>query len=282
MDGDPVVQVFHRFGDDLVRVHVGQARAGSANQVLKASHVQRSLAAVFHGDRHVHLVGGGGEVVAVFGGAFGGLLFAVQHIVTGHFLLAVAHQGQFYLVLNFLDVDGATGGHAALEGGGDLFGQACHGFMDAGRCSGGAAFDSEKGLADGDGNLVVIVAHYLAITLDYAQLPGGGVGKALILIVAVAGRGAGVLWVLAHIRLHGALSVVGAVLSVLCVVGAVASPRKTPRPQGHGVLNRVVDGAWWYRERANHNILCLIHDVYLSPSCRKKAKSLMRLHFFTL
>ncbi|EDX90950.1 hypothetical protein ADG881_3052 [Alcanivorax sp. DG881] len=69
---------------------------------------------------------------------------------------------------------------------------------------------------------------------------------------------------------------------MLCVVGVASSPRKTPRPLGHGVLNRVLGSAWWHRERANHNMLCLIHDVLLSPSGREKAKSLMRLHFSTL
>ena len=38
--------------------------------------------------------------------------------------------GQFDLVLDLFDVDGAAGRHAALEGGGDLLGQAAHGVMD--------------------------------------------------------------------------------------------------------------------------------------------------------
>ncbi len=104
-------------------------------------------------------------------------------------------------------MDGATGGHATLEGGADLFGETGHGFMDTGGGGGGATLYRQECLADGDSDLVVIVAHYLAVALDHAQLAGGGVGNALVLagvVVGLPGRG---LWVLAHIRVHGALSV---------------------------------------------------------------------------
>jgi hypothetical protein len=53
-------------------------------------------------------------------GALARLLLAVQHVGAGHLLLARAHQGQFHLVLDVLDVQGAAGRHAAPEGGVDL------------------------------------------------------------------------------------------------------------------------------------------------------------------
>ena len=67
VDGDAVVQVLDGFGDDLVGVDVVQAFTGGADQVLKAAHVQRRLAAVFHGHGHFHLVGGLRELAGLLG-----------------------------------------------------------------------------------------------------------------------------------------------------------------------------------------------------------------------
>ena len=116
-----------------------------------------------------------GDVAAGIGAlALVGLGFAVDHVVAGDFLLAGAHQGQFDLVLNLFDVDGAAGRHAALEGGGDLLGQARNGIVDARRGGGGAAFYCEEGLGDGDGDLVIGVGDESAVALDHTQLAGGG------------------------------------------------------------------------------------------------------------
>jgi hypothetical protein len=114
--------------------------------------------------------------------ALGGLGFAVDHVVAGDFLFAGTHQGQFDLVLDFFDMDGAARWHAALEGGGDLFGQALDGFMDTRRGGSGAALYSEKGLGDGNGDLVIGVRHHGAVTLDHAQLARRGGAQVLVVI----------------------------------------------------------------------------------------------------
>ncbi|MNP30064.1 hypothetical protein D3C76_1231220 [compost metagenome] len=101
-------------------------------------------------------------------------------------------------------MDGATRRHAALEGRGDLLGQAGDGFMDARRGGGGAAFHGEERLGDGDGDLVIGVGDYGAVALDHAQLARRGGGQIL------GGFGAlrhGCLRVLASgVGLHGWLS----------------------------------------------------------------------------
>jgi hypothetical protein len=109
----------------------------------------------------------------------GGAGITVDHVVAGDFLLAGAHQGQFDLVLDFFDVDGAARRHATLEGRGDLFGQARNGVVDARRSGSGAAFNCEKRLGDGDGDLVIGVRNDSAVTLDHAQLARRGGGQIL-------------------------------------------------------------------------------------------------------
>ncbi|EJT83997.1 hypothetical protein PPS11_27351 [Pseudomonas putida S11] len=109
-----------------------------------------------------------------------GALLTVDHVVTGDLLLAGAHQGQFDLVLDFFDVDGATRWHATLERGGDLLGQARDGVVDARRSGGGAAFNCEERLGDGHGDLVVGVGDDSAVTLDHTQLAGSGGGQILV------------------------------------------------------------------------------------------------------
>ena len=73
----------------------------------------------------------------------------------------------------------------------------------------------QKRLADGHGDLVVIVADHFAIAFDNAKLARGGAGNGLVLAAVVACRGARVVGVLAHIYQHSELSVVCAVLSVV-------------------------------------------------------------------
>ena len=174
--GDAVVQVLQGLGLDQRAVDFGQAFAGLADDGLQAAHVQRLHTAVGlgHADARVRL---GHVVGAVL--ALGGLGFAVDHVVAGDFLLAGAHQGQFDLVLDLFDVDGAAGRHAALEGGGDLLGQARDGLMDTRRSSGGTAFNCEERLGDGHGDLVVGVGDDGAVALDHAQLARGGGGQIL-------------------------------------------------------------------------------------------------------
>lgn len=42
-------------------------------------------------------------------GTLPGMLLAVQHVSPGNFVVTLAHQSQLDLILNILNVDGATG-----------------------------------------------------------------------------------------------------------------------------------------------------------------------------
>src|SRR5690606_26507164 len=64
--------------------------------------------------------------------------------------------------------------HAALEGGGDLLGQTRDGVVDARRGGGVVAFHCEKGLGDGNGDLVICVRHNGAVAFDHAKLARRG------------------------------------------------------------------------------------------------------------
>ncbi len=171
--GHAVVKVLQGLALDQRAIDFGQAFAGLGDDGLQTAHVQRLLAAIGAGDADARMRLG--DVAAVVGAlALGSLGFAIDHVVTGDLLLAGAHQGQFDLVLDFLDMNGATGGHATTEGGGDLLGQACDGVMDARGSGSVAAFHCEKGLGDGDGDLVVGVGDDGTVALDHAQLARGG------------------------------------------------------------------------------------------------------------
>ncbi|MCY1355770.1 hypothetical protein D9M69_422060 [compost metagenome] len=212
--GHAVVEVLQGLALDQVAIDFGQAFAGFADDGVQAAHVERLQAAVGAGDAdaRVRL----GDVAA--GAALGALLgagLAVDHVVAGDFLLAGAHQGQFDLVLDFFDVDGAAGGHATLEGGGDLLGQARDGLMDTGRSSGSTAFHGEERFGDGNGDLVVGVGDDGAVAFDHAQLAGRGGCQILVGIGCL--RRCGLRVLASGVGLHG-------VLHVLIYVRAPESP----------------------------------------------------------
>ncbi|MNK99549.1 hypothetical protein D3C87_1199510 [compost metagenome] len=138
------------------------------------------------------------------GSAFFRTTVTVDHVVASDFLLAGTHQGQFDLVLDFFDVDGAARWHATLEGRGDLFGQAGNGVVDSRRGSSGAAFNCEERFGDGDGDFVIGVGNDSAVTLDHAQLARRGGGQ---IRIRISGLRQGALRVLAScVGLHGGLS----------------------------------------------------------------------------
>ncbi len=147
---------------------MGQAGAGLGHDAFQPAQVQRRLGAVVqgHADAGVSL----GRVAHLLVFPLLAALLAVQDVVPGHFVLAAAHQGQFDLVLNVFDMDGAAGGHAPLEGGGHLLGEFFHCLVDTGRGRRGAAFHGQEGLGDGDGDLALVVGDHGAVALDHAQL----------------------------------------------------------------------------------------------------------------
>ena len=171
--GYAVVEVFQGFALDQVAVNFFQAFAGFGDDGVQAAHVQRRESAVSAGDTNRRV-----SLDSVFGRGAGSTLLgagiAVDHVVASHFLLAGAHQGQFNLVLDFFDVDGATRWHATLEGRGDLFSQARNSVVNAGRGGSFATLNCEKRFGDGDGDLVISVRNYSPVTFDHAQLAWRG------------------------------------------------------------------------------------------------------------
>ncbi len=176
----------------MVGIHLGQAVAGFADNGAQAAHVQRLTAAVGqgHADARVGIGRGGGLTLLTLTG----VLFAVQYVAAGDLLLTGTHQGQFDLVLDFFDVQGAAGGQATLEDGADGIGQIINGLTDTRGRRSLAAFHGQKGLGHGDADFVVGVGHQGAVALDNAQLTGSAelqVGVLLFLAMQIAGGGGG-------------------------------------------------------------------------------------------
>ena len=98
--------------------------------------------------------------------AFAGPFLPVDDIGAGHLLLAVAHQGQFHLVLNVLDMHGAAAGHAPRQGLDHLFGEGPDFFMHAGGGRRGAALHIYEGLGDGQIDLGGVKTGDFAVAPD--------------------------------------------------------------------------------------------------------------------
>jgi hypothetical protein len=82
--------------------------------------------------------------------------FAVEHIGTRDFVMLIAHEREFYLVLDFFYVEGATGIGTACQSSGNLPGQLLDDFMHTTRGRGASAFDCKKSLRNCDRDLVLI------------------------------------------------------------------------------------------------------------------------------
>ncbi|MNJ28584.1 hypothetical protein D3C77_231250 [compost metagenome] len=221
--GHAVVEVLQGFALDQLAINFGQAFAGLGDDGVQAVHVQWREAAVGQGDANARVRLHGGVVGAAAGGTFLGALVAVDDVVAGNFLLAGTHQGQFDLVLDLFDVDGAARWHATLEGSGDLFGQACNGVVDTRRRGSGAAFNCKERLGDSHGDLVVGVGDDSAIALDHTQLAWGGSSQILVRISGLRRLGLRVL--ASCVGLHGCLHVLYVYLGALW---APAVPSESP------------------------------------------------------
>ena len=173
--GNAVVEVAQRGGDDFIGVDAGHANAGFGDDAVDAGDVEGDDGAVIALDRQARL--GQLRLLGGLGGALLGATFAVQHVVAGHLVFAGAHQGQFDLVLDVFDVQGAAAGDVAGEALHHLLGQGfdllAHG--RAGR--GGAAFNGEKGLGQRDVDLAGVKAGDLAVAANDAQAARGGCGQ---------------------------------------------------------------------------------------------------------
>ena len=103
-------------------------------------------------------------------------------------MLAGAHQGQFNLVLDVFDVDGAAAVLVARHGRDHGIGHVRHALADARAGGRRAAFHGEEGLGDGDVDLLGFETGDLAVAADHAHATGGGA-----LQFSAAGRNGGVV-----------------------------------------------------------------------------------------
>jgi hypothetical protein len=107
-------------------------------------------------------------------------LLPVEHVGPGHFVLAGAHQGQFHLVLDVLDVEGAAVGLAPDQGGHHVVGQVLHQLADAGAGGGLATVHGDEGLGQGNGDLAGLEGHHGAVAADDLVVGVGRGGGAIL------------------------------------------------------------------------------------------------------
>lgn len=104
---------------------------------------------------------------------------AVEHIGACHLVVLAAHQREFGLVLNVLDVEGAAAAGAARQVGDDLRGEVGDDVVHAARGGGSAAFHREKRLGQRNRDLALVEWRDGAVAADHliARLARrGGIG----------------------------------------------------------------------------------------------------------
>ena len=89
-------------------------------------------------------------------------------------MFAGAHQRQFDLILDVFDMGGAPGRHAAGERDENLIGQIIDTLVDTCRGGGTGALNREKGLGQGDADLVGVEIRDLAVATNDLEIPGRG------------------------------------------------------------------------------------------------------------
>lgn len=166
---DPVEQITVGVIQNDLAVDRLQIPAGLRHQALQPGEVQRAGTAVGKGDIDPMLFRWRGSSLL---GPFSGALFPVEHIVSGHLVLAGTHQGQFHLVLDVLDVHRAATGQAAGESVHHLVREGLHGVMDTAGDGRVAALDGQEGFGHGHHDLVGIEVGNFAIASDHPHLSG--------------------------------------------------------------------------------------------------------------
>jgi len=144
----------------------------ASRNALQATDVERHPHAVPTGDAE-----GGADRrlgLCLFGLArsLAGSLFAVEYVRTCHAMVLAAHEREFHLVLNVLDMHGSAGGHAPGDGSDHGVGEFLHALVHAGRGCGVPAFHGQKGLGHGNLDLLAVERGDLAVAPDDLELPG--------------------------------------------------------------------------------------------------------------
>ena len=120
-----------------------------------------------------------------------GMLVTVEHVTTGDLLLAGAHQGQFDLILNLFDVQGAAGRQATLEDGADGVGHLVYCLANARGGGGLITFYGEKRLGHGNADFIVGIRYQGAVAFDHAQLAGRAHVQVVLMVALCMHLGGG-------------------------------------------------------------------------------------------
>jgi hypothetical protein len=166
--GDAVEQVAPGLGQHALRVDLLQPAAGLLDQRGHPRLVQRHAGAV--GAGHVQRVGRsrGRLLLRGLGRALLGLSFPVQHVGARDLVVAAAHQRQFHLVLDILDVDlDPAVARTAEQVLGHLPGQFLHDLVDAPAGRGAAALHRQESLGDRHADLRGVETGDLAVAADH-------------------------------------------------------------------------------------------------------------------
>lgn len=94
------------------------------------------------------------------------MLLPVQDVGARHLGMLGAHESEFDLILDVLDMQEAITARATRQRGHDIVGHAAHGVVDTGRGTGLSTLDGEEGLADGNRDLRCVECRNGAVAPD--------------------------------------------------------------------------------------------------------------------
>ena len=161
--GDAIIEVLQRMLENQLGGDIaGDAGAGGLAGPEQDAEVERVAFAV---DQHMQCR----RLHIGMGGPFGRPPLAVEHVGPGDVVLARAHQRQFDLVLNILDMHRAAIGQAPGQRAHDDIGQPGHDLPHARGHRALAALDGEESLGHGDRNLLRVEIDDGAVTADDLQ-----------------------------------------------------------------------------------------------------------------
>ena len=167
---DAVVEVAARFGQHGGGGDAIESGAGLVDDEFEPLVVQPDPRSVGQGDMQRRM-GFRRRLRSGFLRTFAGAVLAIEHVGTRDLVILTAHQRQFDLVLNILDMERAALAGATRQCRHHIGGQLLDALMHASRCTGRVSFHSEKRLRHRDRDLPQIERGNLAIATD--DLHGG-------------------------------------------------------------------------------------------------------------
>ena len=152
----------------ICRIRAGSTARPSPSQESLISPVSRSMSSgwVCPSSTTLMHVRRGRRLRLALPGALARPLFAIQHVGARHFVLARAHQGEFDLVLDVFDVEGAAVGLPAHQRVDHGLGKRLDQLANAGRRSTLAAVDREERLGHRNRDLARLEGDHGAVAAD--------------------------------------------------------------------------------------------------------------------